>query len=72
MYPYGMHGWGMFFGWLIPIGVLLMLVYFFNEKRGSSTKDILDRRYAKGEIDTKEYRERLEELGYSNEEKDDH
>lgn len=71
MYGYGMHGWGMFFGWLIPVGLLFILVYLFNDKRGSSAKDILDRRYAKGEIDTKEYRERLRELGYSSEEKDD-
>ena len=71
MYTYGMHGWGMFFGWLIPIGLLLMLVYFFNEKRGSSAKDILDRRYAKGEIDTKEYRERLKELSSLNDDNSD-
>lgn len=68
---YGMHGWGMGFMWFFPIGVLLIFVYLFNGKRGSSAKDILDQRYAKGEIDIKEYRERLKELSSLNEDNDD-
>lgn len=70
MYDYGMHGWGMGFFWLISIGVLLAFAYIFNGKKGPSAKEILDRRYAKGEIDTKEYRERLKELGSKDEEGD--
>lgn len=65
MYDYGIHGWGMGFFWLIPIGVLLAFAYIFNGKKSPSAKEILDRRYANGEIDTKEYRERLKELGYT-------
>jgi putative membrane protein len=67
MYEYGMHGWGMIFGWLIPVGLIVLFVYALNIKRNSSPKEILDRRYARGEIDTKEYRERLKELGYPKE-----
>lgn len=66
MFDYGlMHGWGMGFGWLITIGLIVLVVYAVNGKKTSSAKDILDRRYAKGEIDTNEYRERLRELGYT-------
>jgi len=64
MYDYGMHGWAMGFFWLFPIGLFLIIAYLFKGKPSLSAKDILDRRYAKGEIDTKEYRERLKELGY--------
>lgn len=72
MYDYGMHGWGMGFFWLIPIGLFLVFVYLFKgNKQAPSAREILDRRYAKGEIDTKEYRERLKELGYKHEGEDD-
>lgn len=66
MYSYGMHGWGMALGWLIPVILIAMLVYAISsgKRRKDSVRDILDRRYASGEIDTKEYRERLKELGY--------
>ncbi|WP_294892793.1 MULTISPECIES: SHOCT domain-containing protein [unclassified Sulfuricurvum] len=72
MVDYGMHGWGMGFFWLIPIGLFLVFVYLFKgNKQAPSAREILDRRYAKGEIDTKEYRERLKELGYKHEGEDD-
>jgi uncharacterized membrane protein len=67
MYWDGMHGWGMALGWLIPIGLFLIFVYLMKGKQATSAKETLDRRYAKGEIDTKEYRERLKELGYARE-----
>jgi len=72
MVDYGMHGWAMGFFWLIPIGLFLVFVYLFKgNKQAPSAREILDRRYAKGEIDTKEYRERLKELGYKHEGEDD-
>lgn len=63
MYPFH-HGWGMG-GWLIPIILLIILFYLFNEKQKkdtSSAQDILDERYAKGEIDKEEYEERSNTL----------
>ena len=59
MNEYGMHGWGfgMGLGWLIPILFVVVLVYFIKDtkKEEISARDILDKRYANGEIDDKEY-----------------
>lgn len=58
------HGWGMVFGmWVLPILFVLLVFYFLKENNQSkdeysSAQDILDKRYAKGEIDTQEYEER--------------
>ncbi|MDM5272058.1 SHOCT domain-containing protein [Sulfurovum sp. zt1-1] len=63
MYPFG-HCWGMG-GWLVPIILLIILFYFLKEKQKrdtSSAQDILDHRYAKGEIDKEEYEERSKTL----------
>ncbi len=57
MYGFG-HGWGMGFGWLVPLVIIGVLFYLFKDKRGDNTKtaqDILDERYASGEISQKEY-----------------
>lgn len=70
MIDYGMHGWGMGFMWLFPLGLILVFLYLFQGKQTPSAKEILDRRYARGEIDTKEYRERLKVLGYPHEDDD--
>ena len=71
-----MHDWfggGHFFwmtiGWLTGIGLLVTLVWSivlsaslrFQERESPET--ILKQRYAAGEIDTDEYKHRLEELG---------
>jgi len=58
------HGWGMGFGWLIPLLIIGLLFYLVqnNQKRSSSAQDILDRRYANGEIDEKEYRKKSQDL----------
>ena len=60
------HCWGMGLGWLIPIIVLIMLFFFLfkeqSKKETSSAQDILDRRYANGEIDQKEYQEKSNDL----------
>ncbi len=63
-----MNGFGMGLGWLIPILLIVGLVYFLNEnsrkndKSKLSAKEILDLRFAKGEIDKEEYEERLKVL----------
>ena len=60
------------FWWILLVFIILIpLIFFgnqnwrFNRNQSVSKEsplDILDRKYAYGEIDTKEYRERKEEL----------
>ncbi len=68
-----MGGWGMAFGGLMMvfwIGALIALVVFLVKWAGGTPKDgsprdaaaILKQRYANGEIDTSEYKERLQGL----------
>jgi len=58
------HGWGMGFGmWFTFILFGIIIFYFLKEtnkgdKRDSSAQDILDKRYANGEIDKQEYEEK--------------
>ena len=59
-----MNGFGMGFGWFIPLLFIVGVVYFFNENNKnrdrdekSSAKEILDVRLAKGEITAEEYAE---------------
>lgn len=65
------HGWGMGFGmWFTLILFVLLVLYFFKEStkskdKDSSAQDILDRRYANGEIDTEEYEERSNAINKS-------
>ena len=61
---YASHGWGMGFGWLILLLIIGLLLYLFqnNKKEKSSAQDILDRRYANGGIDEKEYNEKSRHL----------
>ena len=62
------HGWGMGFGmWFILIVFILVVFYVLKEstrsqEKNTSAQDILDRRYANGEIDTDEYEERSKAL----------
>jgi len=62
------HGWGMGFGmWFIPLLFIIILIYFLkdnskSEEKESSAQDILDKRYASGEIDTEEYKEKSDTL----------
>jgi|AAFY01.1.fsa_nt_gi putative membrane protein len=60
----GMSGFGMGFGWIIAILFIGVFIYFINNlvKSDSSAKDILDKRYANGEIDAKEYKIKKEAL----------
>jgi putative membrane protein len=54
------HGWGMGFGWLIPLLVLAIIFYLLQDKKKekSSAQDILDKRYASGGISKEEYEEK--------------
>jgi putative membrane protein len=62
------HGYGMGFGmWFIPILLVLIVIYFLKEnskiqRDNSSAQDILDKRYANGEIDTEEYQQMSDAL----------
>ena len=67
MHDFGLHGFGMgFIFWIILLLILSIIFYQLKGKdpnpKALSPKDILDRRYANGEIDTAEYKERLNEL----------
>ncbi|HFQ62485.1 MAG TPA: SHOCT domain-containing protein [Epsilonproteobacteria bacterium] len=58
------HGWGMGFGWLIPLLIIAILFYVLQDKRKekSSAQDILDKRYASGGISKEEYEEKSKAL----------
>jgi putative membrane protein len=57
MYDFGLHGFGMWIGWFVPVLILLIIFYMFQNKSDTlSAKDILDKRYANGEIDDEEYK----------------
>ena len=59
-----MKGSNMGFGmWLIPILLVIIIFYVLNEnnkgkKEETSAQDLLDKRYANGEIGLEEYEER--------------
>ena len=58
------HGWGMGFGWLIPLLIIAVIYYIFHNKtdEGVSAQDILDKRYASGGISKEEYEEKSRHL----------
>lgn len=64
MHDYGMSLWGMGAGWLVPVVLIILVVYFIstNKKDEPSAMDILDKRYASGEIDEEEYKRKKEQL----------
>lgn len=62
-----MHDWGfgMGFGWIVPLLFIFALFYFINSNNNNdkeSPRDILDRKYANGEIDEEEYKRKKEQL----------
>jgi len=66
MFEHGMNSWGfgMGFGWIIPLLLIFALFYFINNNNSDkeSAQDILDRKYANGEIDEEEYKRKKELL----------
>ncbi len=62
------HGWGMGFGWLIPLFIIAVIFYLLQDKKQekSDAQDILDKRYANGGIDKEEYREKSKLLKEQN------
>lgn len=67
---YGWHGSGMGFGWLILLVIVVAVFYFLktDKQENISAKDILDKRYANGEIGTEEYLDKLKILEQSKKE----
>ncbi len=70
---YGNMGWGTGFGWimgLLVVGFLFWLIYTAvqntstrrNENQIDSAKEILRKRYAKGEISEQEFKEISKDL----------
>lgn len=70
-------GWGMGIGWLLMIIVWIAIVVFLfilvrhlvgghhgDFRPGRRALDILDERYARGEIDQDEYKRRRADLGF--------
>ena len=69
MYHDGYMSWGMGFGWMGVLFWIVLIVLFFGlatpvpRSRAKQTPlEILQRRYAAGEISTSEYEERKEKL----------
>ena len=72
MEDFGGHGWGMGWWWIIGLIVLVAIVWMvvktMNQQNATKTEskktalDILNERYAKGEIDKQEYEERKKDL----------
>ncbi|WP_457747102.1 SHOCT domain-containing protein [Sulfurimonas sp.] len=61
-----MHNWGfgMGLGWIIPLLLIFALFYLFTNFKESeeSASDILDKKYANGEINEEEYKRRKANL----------
>lgn len=63
----GFGGLGMVLVWAVPFILLVLVIrHFLGDKgarRGKSALDILEARYARGEIDREEYLKRRSDLG---------
>ena len=70
MHDYGMNGWGfgMGFGWIIPLIFIFGLFYFLRSNNArydeESASEILDKKYANGEISEEEYKRKKANLKY--------
>jgi putative membrane protein len=77
MWGYGYNGWGWMWvvGGVVVVGIVVLVVVLIRNstvpaREGataaaatSTPRQILDERYARGELTTEEYRERIETLG---------
>lgn len=55
------HGWGMGLGWLVPLLIIGIIFYLLLDKKRdkkSDAQEILDKRYANGDIGKEEYEEK--------------
>ncbi len=69
---YGMHGWVIGWWWIIGIFIIVASVWMavktmnkgnsLSSGPGKSALDILKERYARGEIDKEEFKERKKDL----------
>jgi len=63
----GMGGLGMILVWIVPLILIFLLFRYFSgdrqDRRGKSALEILEERYARGEIDQEEYLKRRADLG---------
>lgn len=64
-HSWGFHGFGMLI-WICAIVVVVWLVLKVSQRQGGPTQetplDILKKRYAKGEIDKKEFEQKKKDL----------
>lgn len=65
------HGWGMVWGWIIGLLILIVVIWLVvrlvnqnnqTQINNQTPLDILKERYAKGEIDKKEFEERKKDI----------
>lgn len=77
MWGYGYNGWVwmLLVGGLVVVGIVVLIVFLVRNSGASTAaggsrtsatptpRQILDERYARGELTTEEYRERIENLG---------
>lgn len=63
----GLGGLGMILFWAAPLVLIFLLIRYFSgdrrQGRGKSALEILEARYARGEIDREEYLKRRADLG---------
>jgi putative membrane protein len=72
MHVFGEHGWGMGWGWITGLAVLVLIVWLIvkiTSQNGSqrqlgskSALDILKERYARGEISKEEFKEKRNDI----------
>ena len=59
-------GWfGMGLSWIVPfiVAYFAFSIFYAQKNKEESARDILDRRYANGEIDDEEYKTKRDALG---------
>lgn len=63
----GLGGIGMILVWVVPLILLFLVIRYFlgdkGEGRSRSALEILEERYARGEVDREEYLKRRADLG---------